>query len=217
MTRARKTRPVAAESVVRPQTKVSRQDWIAAATRALVRDGVSRVKILTLAEELGVSRSSFYWYFENRDELLARLLDYWSEKNTDPIVRHAESPTATITEAVLMVYRCWGDDQLFDPGLEFAVRDWARRDEAVRERLDDADDRRLVALAAMFARHGFEEAEAMVRARVMYHSQLGYYALDPDESMAERLRLSSAYVRAHTGRDASPEELAALRKYIENL
>ena len=35
------------------------------AMEVLVSDGVERVKVLKLADRMGVSRSSFYWYFKN--------------------------------------------------------------------------------------------------------------------------------------------------------
>ena len=54
--------------------KVTRQDWLNVAMDVLVSDGVEQVKVLTLGERLGVSRSSFYWYFKSRQELLTALL-----------------------------------------------------------------------------------------------------------------------------------------------
>ena len=58
-------------------TKVTRDDWLKLAGTVLVEHGVSQVKILTLANSLGVSRSSFYWYFRSRDDLLDQLLEGW--------------------------------------------------------------------------------------------------------------------------------------------
>ena len=40
--------------------KVTRQDWLNAALDVLVNNGEEQIKILTLAERLDVSRSSFY-------------------------------------------------------------------------------------------------------------------------------------------------------------
>lgn len=54
--------------------KVTRDDWLNSARDVLVHDGVGELKILSLSNRLGVSRSSFYWYFKDRDDLLAALL-----------------------------------------------------------------------------------------------------------------------------------------------
>ncbi|MEM7669398.1 MAG: TetR/AcrR family transcriptional regulator, partial [Pseudomonadota bacterium] len=54
--------------VTRPSgnTKVSREDWLSHAMEILIDRGVDHVKVLTVGDRLGVSRSSFYWYFKNR-------------------------------------------------------------------------------------------------------------------------------------------------------
>jgi len=63
----------------------------------LISDGVEKVKVLTLAERLDVSRSSFYWYFKSRQELLDSLLELWEATNTAAIVRQTKAPAKTIT------------------------------------------------------------------------------------------------------------------------
>ena len=103
------------------------KDWINAAQAALVRDGVDTVKVLALASKLEVSRSSFYWYFKSRDDLLLALLDQWEERNTQSIVRQCALEAGCIGEAASNFFRCFIDPALFDRGLDFAVRAWARQ------------------------------------------------------------------------------------------
>ncbi|MEM9199140.1 MAG: TetR/AcrR family transcriptional regulator, partial [Pseudomonadota bacterium] len=148
------------------KSRVSRQDWLDAALRRFIRDGVDSVKVLSLSDELGVSRSSFYWHFKSRPDLLEALLDAWKAKNTAGLIAQAEAPAATITEAVCSIFRCVFDTRLFDTALDFAVRDWARRAPEVRAALAASDAQRLAALSAMYARHGYGADEAETRARV---------------------------------------------------
>ena len=105
--------------------KVTREDWLNFALEAMVSEGVEAVRILSLGQRLGVSRSSFYWYFKSRQDLLDQLLDYWRNRNTRVIVERASRPADTITEAVLNVFENWVDGTLFDPRLDFAIRAWA--------------------------------------------------------------------------------------------
>ena len=84
--------------------KVTRQDWLAVAMDVLISDGVEQVKILTLGERLGVSRSSFYWYFSSRQDLLNALLDHWENANTKALVKQAGLAAETITESVCNVF-----------------------------------------------------------------------------------------------------------------
>ena len=197
--------------------KVTREDWLNMARDTLVRDGVGQVKILTLAERMGVSRSSFYWYFENRDDLLRALLEEWEIRNTASITSQCALSVASISEAVFNFFRCFLDPTMFDSGMDFAVREWARRDEALRERVDRADSVRLAAVTEMFLCHGFDAAEADARARILYFMQLGYHALDVREPIAERLARVRPYLKGFTGQDPDPEALAAFLEDVNKL
>src|SRR6516225_5185799 len=119
--------------------KATRGDWVDLALAALAVDGVEHVTVLALSERLGVSRSSFYWYFKNRDELLDALLDRWDRLNTRSIVGQTQAPAATVNQAVCNVFRCWVNPAIFSPRLDFAVREWARRSAKVRKALDRSD------------------------------------------------------------------------------
>ena len=193
--------------------KATRDDWIDLALNALAVEGVDHVTVLNLSERLGVSRSSFYWYFKNRAELLDALLDRWDQLNTRSIVAQANEPAASINEAVCNVFRCWVNPVIFSPRLDFAVREWARRSAHVRKALDRSDRVRTEALSALFARFGYEDGDALVRARVLYYMQVGYYALDLQEPIETRLRLTPHYLKAFTGVDPSEAEIEAFRGY----
>lgn len=194
-----------------------RNDWIALATQILVRDGVESVKVMNLAQKLGVSRSSFYWFFKSRQDLLDELLDNWQHRNTTSIVERANRQTVSITTAVLGVFECWVDEALFDPGLDFAIREWARRSTGVRRLVDQADDTRISAITSMFQRHGYGDPEAFIRARVLYYMQVGYYALDVNEPMDRRLSYIDSYVKSFTGLDASADEVDRFRRMADRL
>jgi AcrR family transcriptional regulator len=196
-----------------PGARATRDDWLDLALTQLARRGVGAVTALDLSERLGVSRSSFYWRFRSRDGLLDALIERWDELNTRSIVRQANAPAATITEAVCNVFRCWVDPALFSPRLDMAVREWARLSEKTRERLDRADSERMAAIEAMFRRHGYASEEALVRARVLYTMQIGYYALDIREPIEARLKLAPHYLETFTGLKPREEELAAFRAY----
>jgi AcrR family transcriptional regulator len=48
--------------------------WLDAAYQLLVEGGVEAVKVMPLAEKLGLSRTSFYWHFADREALLDGLV-----------------------------------------------------------------------------------------------------------------------------------------------
>lgn len=195
-------------------TKATKEDWLAAARAILVDDGVDAVKILTIGARLNVSRSSFYWYFESRQQLLGALLDEWAAQNTAKIAEACARPAPAIGAAVCNFFLCFVDPAEFDQGLDFAVREWSRRDADLRRRVDDADRQRLGAVTAMFTRYGYDPAEADARARILYFMQLGYHALDVREPIAERMGRIDAYLSGFTGRAPTPTDSAALRAFM---
>ncbi len=188
-------------------TKVTREDWLNLAARVLIERGVSHVKVLTLAHSLGVSRSSFYWYFRSREDLLDQLLERWEGQNTRAVLDHAARPAGNICRAVMHLFECFMDPDQFDPRLDFAVREWARRSASVRARLDAADEARVGAIRDMFLRHGFEETEAFTRARIIYFMQIGYYALVENEPFETRIALLQPYLVAYTSEEPDPAEM----------
>jgi AcrR family transcriptional regulator len=193
--------------------KVTREDWINVARHILINEGINQVKVLTISDRLGVSRSSFYWYFENRKDLLDGLLKEWEQRNTSTIQKNCEMPATSINMAVCNFFRCFINPELFDRGLDFAVREWSRRNKDLRERLDEADSLRINAVTAMFSRYGYNPTTAGARARILYYMQLGYHALDVTESMEERIDRLAPYLEGFTGETPTHEEVAEVIAY----
>ncbi len=182
--------------------------WIDAAQAALLECGVEGVKIQPLAKALDLSRTSFYWFFKDREELLAALLRRWREKNTGNLVRQTEAYAETVAEAMLNVTDCWLNSELFDARFEFAVRSWALQSDAVRDEVQHADAERLEALTAMLVRFGTDPALAEVRARTTYLTQIGYISMQTCEDLATRMARIPSYVEIFSGQPPEPREMA---------
>jgi AcrR family transcriptional regulator len=182
--------------------------WLEAAYDALMESGIDGVKILPLAKRLKLSRTSFYWFFADREALLAALVARWREKNTGSIVARAEAYAETMAEAMLNVFDCWLDASLFDARLEFAVRSWALQSEAILAEVREADRIRIAALTGMLQRFGHDAIAADVRARTIYLVQIGYISMQSQESTGERLKRIPEYVAIFTGQAPQPREMA---------
>lgn len=181
--------------------------WLDAAYRALIDGGIDAVKIQPLARRLKLSRTSFYWFFEDREALLAALLARWREKNTGGIVRQTEAFAETVAEAMLNLFDCWHDAALFDAQFEFAVRSWALQSDAILAEVREADRLRLDAITRMLVRFGHEADAADVAARTVYLVQIGYISMQTEETQAERMARIPAYVTIFTGRRPRQREL----------
>ncbi|MEY8839382.1 TetR/AcrR family transcriptional regulator [Cribrihabitans sp. XS_ASV171] len=186
----------------------SRKLWLSAAREALLDSGLDAVKIQPLAARLGLSRTSFYWFFPDRAALLDALLEDWEETNTGSLTAATETYADTISEAVLNLIGIFLPGGGFESRLDFAVRGWAHQSEAVAARVNAADEIRLTAIRAMFLRFGYAEGEADVRARTVYLVQIGYISMQVQEKLDTRLARIPDYVTSFTGKRAKKRELA---------
>lgn len=185
--------------------------WLDAAYQMLVESGVDSVKVMPLAARLGLSRTSFYWHFSDREALLAGLVARWQSKNTDNLIARTKAPAASIAEAMLNVTDCWITPELFDNRMEFAIRTWALTDEALTKTLTEVDEVRIKALTAMFETFSYPAQEARIRAQTTYLTQVGYISMRTQEPVELRLQRIPDYVLIFTGQAPTAAELAAFR------
>lgn len=177
----------------------------------LLDGGVDSVKIQPLARALGLSRSSFYWHFTDREALLDALVDRWEAKNTGNLVARCQAPARSICAAVFNLFDCWINEDLFDARLDLAIRNWAQNDAVLQPRIAQADEARLNAMVAMFRQHGESPEMAATRARTMLFTQVGYYSMKLGETVADRLDRMPPYVEVFTGRRPSRQEIDDFR------
>ncbi|MEO1492438.1 MAG: TetR/AcrR family transcriptional regulator [Pseudomonadota bacterium] len=193
-----------------PEPRVSRTDWIDVAMRVLIAEGVDAVRITRLAERMSVTRGSFYWHFTDREDLLRALRTRWEAQNT-PAVEAAVAGAETLDAAVLAFFDAWLVPDRFDAPLDHAMRAWATAEPEIRAAVDAADDARIVLVAAMFARFGYSETDALIRARVLYFAQIGFYALASHAPLSERAPYLETYFECFTGRSLDGAEADAFR------
>ena len=201
--------------VTAERNQLQRFDWLLVALELFITEGIDAVRITRLANELGVTRGSFYWHFTNRDDLIDSLVAYWRDKNTSVIVEAVSSATS-LSDGIFNFFDTCVDSNQFDPRLDLAIREWARRSEDIRQQIDLADETRLKAITSLFSRYAYPMPEAFIRARVIYFAQIGFYALDVRESLSTRLSYTEAYYECFTGKTLSPTLADSFRKRIND-
>ncbi len=90
-------RAVAERGTTTPErNQLQRFDWLQTALDIFVAEGIDAVRITRLANDLGVTRGSFYWHFQNREDLLHSLVSYWKDKNTAAITDSIEQAPSLV-------------------------------------------------------------------------------------------------------------------------
>lgn len=181
--------------------------WLDAATEILCDAGVDAVKIMPLANQLGLSRTGFYWHFKDRAALLDALIARWEARNTGNLVARTEAYAETICEAIFNIFDCWLDEELFDSRMDLAIRNWARTDPALQSRVDAADERRRQAIEAMFTHFGYSETEAEVRAMTVIYTQIGHLSMQVHETRWKHVARMPDFVEVFTGQRPSQSDV----------
>jgi AcrR family transcriptional regulator len=158
------------------RARTPRSRWIDAGLEALAMGGPGAVRIEPLAQALGVTKGGFYWYFDDRGALLEELLDTWEHTLVDEVIERLEAEGGDARSKLRRLFALAGADEA--RGLlraELAIRDWARRDEGVGDRLRRVDDRRMDYLRGLFSA----------------------FCPDPDEVEARCLVVMALFVGSH--------------------
>jgi AcrR family transcriptional regulator len=157
--------------------RTPRSQWIEAGLRTLADGGPDAVRIESLAQALGVTKGGFYGYFANRGELLEEMLDSWERGTTDDLIDRVdgEGGDAPTRLRRLIAIVAAADRMTTTVTIDLAIRDWARRDPAVAERLRRVDNRRMDYLRRLF----------------------GAICPDPDDVESRSMLVFSLYIGAH--------------------
>lgn len=136
-------------------SKLTRNDWLDAAFNAVVEGGFDHVRVLALAQTLGVTRGSFYWHFSDHADLVSALLARWREQEaaSEQLLQTAitDDPQADLEQLLDAALAHAGAD-LENMRFELALRGLGRRDPAVATLLVDVDRTRLRLFESKFQR-----------------------------------------------------------------
>jgi AcrR family transcriptional regulator len=173
-------------------TRTPRSTWIEEGLRALAAGGPDAVRIEPLAQALGVTRGGFYWHFDDRRALLEEILDAWERVSVDEVIERVESEGGDARAKLrrLSALAASSEEPL---RIDLAVRDWARREPTVAERLRRVDNRRMDYMRSLFAAFCPDEDEVEARCLVFYSLWIGnhFIAADHDpRSRADVLKLA---------------------------
>ncbi|HEY6774956.1 MAG TPA: helix-turn-helix domain-containing protein [Thermoleophilaceae bacterium] len=166
-------------------TRTPRSSWIEQGLRALAAGGPDAVRIELLARALGVTRGGFYWHFEDRRALLEEILDTWERVSVDEVIERIESEGGDARAKLrrLSALAASSEEPL---RIDLAVRDWARREQTVAERLRRVDNRRMDYMRSLFGAFCPDEDEVEARCMVFYSLWIGNHFIAADHGTRSR-------------------------------
>lgn len=189
---------MATSDTIEEGRNLSTADWLDVARETLIREGIDAVKVDRLAKASGVTRGGFYWRFKSRQDLLDQLIDDWRSTNTVAFISALSGP-GTPGERYRALMDKWVGEREIRPDYDMAVRNWAASSPNIAEIVHTVDAVRVDALRRLFLEAGYDEDEALVRARITYYHQVGYYTLGIKQNAERRRQLLPIYYRILTG------------------
>ena len=175
--------------------RTPRSRWIEEGLRALAAGGPDAVRVEALAQALGVTKGGFYGHFADRNALLEEMLDTWERRATDEALERVQRRGGDIRTRLRRAGVLTFSRELLP--IDLAVRDWARRDQAVAGRLRRVDNRRMEYLRLLFGALGADEAEA--RSTLAFSLMIGHHFMAADHgarSHADVLELAARWLLA---------------------
>ena len=145
--------------------KTSQATWLDAALDLLAEEGIDNLTINKLSKKVGLAKTSFYWHFKNRDELIAMMLDYWIDQFTEILGSDTKFSEAPPREALLAMLKAIRSTERGK--YELAFRAWAKNDKLVAEKVQFAHNKRMTLIKNLLGKLGFKGEELNARARVI--------------------------------------------------
>ena len=176
-------------------TRTPRSRWIEEGLRALAAGGPDAVRVEALAHALGVTKGGFYGYFADRGALLEEMLDSWERKATDEVLERVERRGGDVRARLRRAGALTFSGELLP--IDLAIRDWARRDPAVAERLRRVDNRRMAYLRVLFGALCPDEGEVEARSVLAFSLVIGHHFMAADHgarSHADVLELAARWL-----------------------
>lgn len=183
--------------------RTTRERWIDEGLAALVEGGPDAVRVEVLAKRIGVTKGGFYGYFADRQALLDAILDRWRADSVDDVLAAVERTGGERTaQAVLAGQLTFGDKVL---PIDMAVREWARRDVGVAERLRDVDNQRMNLLRRVLADRCADEDELEARCLIAFSVAIGSRLLHADHVGRSREQVLETVTRMIVDPVTKPE------------
>ena len=157
--------------------------WLELGKKRFAEEGIQGININHLSDEVGVAKTSFYFFFKSREEYLEQLFAYWVNEGTTKLITMVNriSDPAKRFLAIGKMIEENHENELF----YYQLKLFARNNAFARPYLDETDNQRKNFALKMFkdAGHSAEDAKRLwARMRVYYMGmqalQMGYNSDD---------------------------------------
>ena len=156
-----------------PKVLVTEDQWIQKGMAQFAQSGVDGLVIEKMSSELGCSKSSFYWYFKNRNEFIARLVERWTELSTQQVIRSSSVSEKAEDEIMNLLKQMFSATRRGD--FLFYLRKLCTEYPSFHEMLEMIEQTRMRYAQELFRTVGMAPEVAELKSHILYHYYLGWY------------------------------------------
>ena len=154
-----------------PKNIATKEDWLNLGLALFNEKGQSALVIEKMAKSLGVSKTSYYWYFKTRNNFLLELAKHWIKKGTLSYIE-ASKKYKSDREKLFHLTK-----EVFIQGHNLnSIRFWrdlSRENEAIDNIVKNVEEQRVEYIKTLITSE-FGNKEACYRADMLYHYFLGW-------------------------------------------
>ena len=172
--------------------RVPRSRWVQQGLRALASGGPDAVRVEPLAQALGVTRGGFYWHFADRHALLEEMLDTWERATTEEVIERLDREGGDPVAKLRRLFALTSPSVVMT---DLAIREWARRDQPVAERLRRIDNRRMDGLRSLFETFCSDPGDIEARSLLCFSLLIGNHFIAADHGARSRADVVELAVR----------------------
>ena len=175
-----------------PKKIFDAQIWIKVGLDALKAEGLNQFSVEALARKVGVTKGSFYWHFKDKEDYFKRVVDYWQQNQLLIIHSFSNKPSADPCEQLWRVMQFMLEKNSSD---DIAMRSWVKHYAYATKAVKKVDKMRLQYLQGLFKDIGFNRQNAILRAQMLYHYQVGEHTILVRGSERERVNLNKLHYK----------------------
>ncbi|MFC5468300.1 TetR/AcrR family transcriptional regulator [Cohnella suwonensis] len=166
-----------------PKVVASREQWLQHGLETFARGGDESLVVEKMAAALGSSKSSFYWYFGNRDNFVRLIVETWRERATLQVIRTSEIERSADERLRSLLTAMFSATRLGD--FLFFLRRLSLKEPEYVATLEELERSRVSFAGGLFEAIGYPKEEAERKAWLLYHYYLGWYERHKHEEQGE--------------------------------
>ncbi len=202
-------------------SRLTRDDWLDAAFKAVVDGDFGGVRVLVLAEKLGVTRGSFYWHFTDHADLIKVLLDRWHmreiERDLNLQAQASGDPKVDLERLLEVAFASAGSD-LENTRFELALRSLGRREPAIASMLAEVDSLRMRLFEQKFLTLTQNPKVAHELAALFYLAIVGsHQALNRPNSTQQAVAFFKTIIGQYLIQQHIPISIAAKKRVVKSV